>query len=127
MSLYVPKHFRVDDDATLDEFLKQHSFAVAVSASTADGVLVSHVPGRLVAVVWWWVSVSNCYPVVSTRRYPVVSTRGSDNQLRIQFHLARQNQHAREIGRRQVVLIFQGPHAYISSRCGFCDFFFSKF
>ena len=43
MTFYIPRHFRVDDAATLERFVAGNGFATLVSAG-AGGLSVSHVP-----------------------------------------------------------------------------------
>ena len=40
---YIPQHFRVSDEHTLQEFMRTYDFATVVSGSP-DGLVTSHVP-----------------------------------------------------------------------------------
>jgi transcriptional regulator len=83
--MYIPKHFREDDPATLYDLMRQHNFAA----------LVTHHDGQLMA---------------SHLPFMVDAERGL-----LLAHLARANpqwQHFAE--GREVLVIFQGPHAYIT-------------
>ena len=87
MTLYVPQHFRVEDRAELVAFMREHAFATLVSSGAA-GLHVSHVP-------------------------LLVDAEGERVLLR--GHVARANAQWEALERaKQVVAIFQGPHAYVS-------------
>ncbi len=86
--MYVPKHFAVDDPAKLCALMREFSFATVVSH---DGTapFASHLPILL-------------------------SGEGSD-QMTLSGHMARANPqwHHFKTG-AEVLVIFQGPHGYIS-------------
>jgi transcriptional regulator len=87
MTLYVPPHFRVEDNAELVEFMRHNAFATLVSAGDA-GLHVSHVP-------------------------LLVDVAGDKVVLR--GHVARGNAQWEALeGAKSVVAIFHGPHAYVS-------------
>lgn len=84
--MYIPKPYREDDSATLVEFMRANSFATLVSI--LDGQLwASHLP------------------VVVAYQDGVVSLSG---------HLAKPNPHWQGFGADEALMIFHGPHAYIS-------------
>ena len=88
MTFYIPRHFRVDDAATLERFVADNGFATLVSAG-GDGLSVSHVP--------------------------LLASRGGDGRLRLEGHLARANAHWQSLETAgEVLAIFEGPHAYVS-------------
>jgi transcriptional regulator len=85
--MYIPTHFRVDDDALVAMFMRRFDF-VAIVTNSPDGLVASHVP-------------------------VVVGGQGAD--LRITGHLARANGHWKAMdGKTESMAIFSGPHAYIS-------------
>lgn len=85
--MYIPNANRVDDRAALVAFMGAHSFAT----------LVSLVQGELFA----------------THLPLVVVQQGEQTLLR--GHLAKANPHWQELAtQREILVIFQGPHAYIS-------------
>ena len=85
--MYVPTPFRVDDPRTTAEFMRQFSFAAVVTSSTS-ALVASHVP---------------------------VVVRGDAAELTIAGHLSRGNEHWKLMdGRSESMVIFSGPHAYIS-------------
>lgn len=85
--MYIPNANRVDEQAALLAFMEAHSFAT----------LVSLVQGELFA----------------THLPLVIATQG--DQIRLRGHLAKANPHWQELAaQRAVLVIFQGPHAYIS-------------
>jgi transcriptional regulator len=85
--MYIPNANRVEDQAQLVAFMQAHSFATVVS--TVQGELfATHLP-------------------------LVISAE--DGQIRIRGHLAKANPHWQEWATQgEVLVIFQGPHAYIS-------------
>ncbi len=88
MTFYIPSHFRVDDRATLEEFVARHGFAT----------LVCHGPGGL------WAS-----------HVPLILERDGNGGLRLTGHVAKANGHWRELEMAaEALAIFEGPHAYVS-------------
>ncbi|MGV3662192.1 MAG: FMN-binding negative transcriptional regulator [Prosthecobacter sp.] len=86
--MYTPAAFRIEDRATLDAFMRRHSFAVIV---THDGAVphATHMPVLLDA------------------------ERGPHGTL--VSHMARANPQWKHFANQQEVLvIFAGPHAYVS-------------
>ena len=87
MSMHLPSPFRVDDAAVVTAFMRQFDFS-AIVTSSKGGLIASHVP---------------------------VLVSGEGATLRIAGHLARANDHWKEMdGRTESMAIFSGPHAYIS-------------
>jgi transcriptional regulator len=85
--IYIPEHFRVSDEHTLQEFMQTYDFATVVSSSP-DGLVTSHLP---------------------------VLVRSSGASLVIAGHMARANHHWRLMdGSTPSLFIFQGPHGYVS-------------
>src|SRR5579863_5827453 len=86
--MYIPKAFREDNLETLQTFMRDYSFATLITVQ--DGApQVSHVPF-----------------IPDTQRGPYGTLRA---------HLARGNQQWRHLdGQREALVIFQGPHAYVS-------------
>lgn len=85
--MYTPAHFQIDDRDTLNAFMRHHSFATIVSH---DGKipLATHMPVLL------------------------NPTQGSHGCLL--SHMARANPQWRHFSNTEVLVIFTGPHAYIS-------------
>ena len=87
MTLYVPPHFRVEEQAGLVEFMRANAFATLVSAGD-QGLHVSHIP-------------------------ILVDVFGDKVLLR--GHVARANPQWEALeGAKHVTAIFHGPHAYVS-------------
>ena len=87
--MYIPNANRVDEQAPLLAFMRAHSFAT----------LVSHVEGQLFA---------SHVPLTMVEEAETIILHG---------HLAKANPQWQELATQQEVLvIFQGPHAYISPR-----------
>jgi transcriptional regulator len=85
--MYIPNANRVDDQAQLLTFMRAHSFAT----------LISHVAGQIVA------------------SHVPLTVAEADGQLVLHGHLAKANPQWQELAAQQEILvIFQGPHAYIS-------------
>lgn len=86
--MYIPKLYREEDRQTLLAFLKQNNFAALV---TFDGEkpVATHTPVEVVE---------------------------SENGWTIYGHLSRANGQKKSFGEQEALLIFQGPHTYISAR-----------
>ncbi|MBI1770536.1 MAG: FMN-binding negative transcriptional regulator [Bacteroidetes bacterium] len=84
--MYAPKDFRNDDEVAVKEFIRQNSFGILVSQS--EGKLwATHIPMLL-----------------------------ADGDKKLSGHLAKGNKQWREFkNRAEVMAIFSGPHAYVSS------------
>ncbi|WP_339634229.1 FMN-binding negative transcriptional regulator [uncultured Sneathiella sp.] len=86
--MYVPPHFSVPGKETLIRLLPEASFAILVSTGE-DGVpLATHLP------------------------FSYDETRGENGTLIA--HMARANPHGKVLEQSEALVIFQGPHAYIS-------------
>jgi transcriptional regulator len=86
--MYIPKLYREEDRQTLLAFLKQNNFAALV---TFDGEkpIATHTPVEVVESEKGWT---------------------------IYGHLSRANVQKKTFGEQEALLIFQGPHTYISAR-----------
>jgi len=85
--MYIPNANRVDDQAQLVTFMQANSFATLVS-TVQDELFATHLPLVVVA---------------------------EGEQVRLRGHLAKANPHWQAWATQpQVLVIFQGPHAYIS-------------
>ena len=88
MTLYVPRHFRVEDPDAIFDFVSQNAFGTLVTSGAA-GLHVSHIP--------------------------FVAEKVAGGKLRLLGHVARANPQADALaGAQHSVAIFQGPHAYVS-------------
>lgn len=85
--MYIPPSFRVEDRATLFDFVERHSFATLFSQSERQPV-ASHLPLLLDA--------------------------DAGPSGRLFGHMARANTHWQAAANQRVLTVFQGPHAYIS-------------
>lgn len=85
--MYTPSHFQIDDRDTLNAFMRQHSFATIVSH---DGQVpqATHMPVLL---------------------NPTQGPHGC-----LLSHMARANPQLSHFTNSEVLVIFTGPHAYIS-------------
>jgi len=84
--VYIPKHFQVTDMQKLTSFIKEHSFATLFS-QTAGEPFATHLPFLL--------------------------DKDASGEYYLLGHMARTNPHWEYI-KDQVLVVFQGPHAYIS-------------
>jgi transcriptional regulator len=86
--MYIPKYYREEDRQTILVFLKQNNFAALV---TFDGErpLATHIPVEVVETEDSWT---------------------------VYGHLSRANPQKKTLDGREALLIFQGPHTYISAR-----------
>jgi len=82
--MYVPEAFAVSDEATHFEFMTAHGFATLVTAGR-EGPFASHVPALL----------------------------ERDRRV-LQLHVAAANPHARMADGDRALVIFTGPHGYVS-------------
>ena len=86
--MYIPKHFQADDTAQMHALMRRHNFATLVTQHEG-APFASHVP------------------------FLLDTTRGSHGTLLA--HLARANPQWHDLAAGQAALvIFQGPHAYVS-------------
>jgi transcriptional regulator len=87
--MYIPKHFRIEETEALQQYMRAHNFGLLILADD-NGIEANHVPFHLVS-------------------------GGSGSLGHLQCHLSRSNpawqrlQHA-----VRVLVVFQGPHAYVS-------------
>ena len=84
--MYIPNAYREDDQATLVAFMRANSFATLVS-------------------------IHNGAPVAT--HLPLV-VEEADGGVRLTGHVAKANPHWQTFGAGEALVIFQGPHAYIS-------------
>jgi transcriptional regulator len=88
--VYLPQHFAETDEATLVAFMREHSFGTLITSGSA-GLIASHIPFLYEAVA---------------------GTPG-----RLLGHLARANPQLADLADgREALVIFHGPHAYVSPR-----------
>jgi transcriptional regulator len=85
--MYSPPYNRVEDRAELLAFLRRHNFPVLVTG--AGELRASHLP-------------------------VVVAERAG--QIVIEMHMARANPQWQDFGAAEVLVVFSGPHAYVSPR-----------
>jgi transcriptional regulator len=85
--MYLPQFQRVEDTQTLLAFMREHPFTNVIT-STSGVAAVSHIP--------------------------VLAFRDGDG-IRLRGHMARSNDHSALLdGDAPTVVVFQGPHAYVS-------------
>ena len=87
--MYVPPAFAMTDEAAMQAVMAANSFATVVSAGK-QGLMATHVP-----------------VLIDPARGP----RGT-----IVLHLARANPHWQDLQEVEAMVLFQGPHAYVSPR-----------
>ncbi len=87
--MYIPRLYRQEDRVEILAFLKHNSFPALVSYDGQKS-LATHTPVELV--------------------------EGPGDQLSLFSHMARANKQWRTFGDQEILLIFQGPHTYISPR-----------
>jgi transcriptional regulator len=85
--MYVPEHFVVEDRRELVAFMREHRFAT----------LVSIVDGR---------------PIGSHLPFTIHESVTAD--LLLTAHMAKANPHWKALGEGEALVIFAGPHAYVS-------------
>ncbi|MBP1990569.1 FMN-binding negative transcriptional regulator [Paenibacillus eucommiae] len=82
--MYIPKQFRVDDQKKLDDFIKSNSFGMLVSINNSEPV-ATHLPFLY-----------------------------DEQSNRLVGHMAKVNNQWNGLDQNRVLVIFPGPHAYIS-------------
>ncbi|MEX2175990.1 MAG: FMN-binding negative transcriptional regulator [Pirellulaceae bacterium] len=87
--MYVPPAFALTDLAALHDAIERYSFAVVVSGAGEDQV-ASHLP--------------------------LLIDRAAGPHGTLLGHFARANPQARQVAGQPVLVVFSGPHAYISPR-----------
>lgn len=85
--MYSPPYNRVEDRAELLAFMREHNFPILVTAPGTPRA--SHLP---------------------------VAIEEREGALVIDMHMARANPQWRDFSGREVLVVFAGPHAYISPR-----------
>ncbi|WP_027086134.1 FMN-binding negative transcriptional regulator [Cohnella panacarvi] len=83
--MYIPKHFLVEDRGAIYDFIDHHGFGILFSTSNGCPV-ASHLPFEL-----------------------------KRDEGCIYGHVARANEQWQEIADQEALIVFHGPHAYISS------------
>lgn len=87
--MYVPKHFKEDDIHRLRQYIREYGFGLLIVADDS-GIEANHLPFHIV-------------------------DEGGESPGYLHCHLARNNPvWQRMQGGAQVLVVFQGPHAYIS-------------
>lgn len=87
--MYVPKAFAVADETQLREFMRAHDFALVTSCG-GQGLMATHVPVL------------------------VDAERGAKGT--IVAHFARANRHWLDLQGTEALVVFSGPHGYVSPR-----------
>src|SRR5271168_1943416 len=86
--MYIPKHFEVTDSSTLHEFIDTYSFGTLVTVGGEQAIAT---------------------------RIPLILDRASGRHGSLLGHVARANPQWRSFdGNRQCLVMFDGPHAYVS-------------
>ncbi|HEX5612026.1 MAG TPA: FMN-binding negative transcriptional regulator [Burkholderiales bacterium] len=86
--MYSPPYNRPDDRAEIVEFMRANNFALLVTGTGAT-LHASHLP---------------------------VMVQARDGQLTLDMHMAKANPQWREFFDEEVLVVFYGPHAYVSPR-----------
>jgi transcriptional regulator len=85
--MYIPKAFEVNDRTKLVEFIKSNSFGILFS-QTEEKPFATHLP------------------------FVIDESKGENGVLI--GHLAKPNPHWKNLNQKEVLVVFHGPHAYIS-------------
>jgi transcriptional regulator len=87
--MYIPEHFRVEDHETAIAFMRANPFAILIS-QTGEAPFATHLP---------------------------LAIRQEEEKVILRGHVARANPHWQHLeSQPQALVIFHGPHAYISPR-----------
>ena len=87
--MYIPEHYKIADAAAQIEFMRQFPFATLVTSDDKGVPFATHLP---------------------------VMVEVTEESLVIRAHVARQNPQWQHFDEREILVIFQEPHAYISPR-----------
>lgn len=82
--MYIPKHFNMDDEEVIDDFIEKYSFATLFSQHNGEPY-ATHLPLIL-----------------------------NKSERALYGHFARPNEQWKDAENQQVLVVFQGPHCYIS-------------
>jgi transcriptional regulator len=82
--MYIPKYFKINDEKVIFNLIEENSFATLISQHNGEPY-ASHLPIIL-----------------------------NKDERALYGHFARANGHWKDIEKQQVLVIFQGPHCYIS-------------
>ncbi|USK41733.1 FMN-binding negative transcriptional regulator (plasmid) [Cytobacillus firmus] len=82
--MYIPKHFQLDDEEMIYDFIEKYSFATLFSQHNGEAY-ATHLPLTL-----------------------------NKDESALYGHFARPNGQWKDIESQQVLVVFQGPHCYIS-------------
>ncbi|MBI2752989.1 MAG: FMN-binding negative transcriptional regulator [Betaproteobacteria bacterium] len=97
--MYSPAYNRIEDRAELLAFLRANNFALLVTG-TGGALHASHLPA-----------------IVEERTSAAQNPRGGGSmQLVLVMHMAKANLQWREFFDDEVLVVFSGPHAYVSPR-----------
>ena len=86
--MYSPPYNRLEDRAELLEFMRSNSFVLLVTG-TGGSLHASHLPATV---------------------------HEDDGEIRLDMHMARNNAQWQEFFDDEVMVVFSGPHAYVSPR-----------
>jgi transcriptional regulator len=86
--MYIPKAFEVNDKTKLVNFIRDNSFGILFSQEES-GLLATHLPF-------------------------LIDEKTGDNGVLI-GHMAKRNPHWNKLNGKEVLVVFPGPHAYISA------------
>ncbi|MDQ6597783.1 FMN-binding negative transcriptional regulator [Bacillus salipaludis] len=82
--MYIPKHFKLDDEEMIYDFIEKYSFATLFSQHNGEPY-ATHLPLTL-----------------------------NKDEYALYGHFARANEQWKDVEGQQVLAVFQGPHCYIS-------------
>lgn len=82
--MYIPKHFQMNDEEVIYDFIEKHGFALLFSQHEGEPY-ASHLPLEL-----------------------------NRDENALFGHFARANEQWKDVENQQVLVVFQGPHCYIS-------------
>lgn len=87
--MYVPHAFRDDELEDLAAFMRDHAFAMVVSSGDGGAPVATHVP---------------------------VAVASEGGTIVLRGHFAKANPHGRRLETGETLVVFTGPHAYVSPR-----------
>ena len=86
--MYSPPYNRIEDRAEIVAFMRANNFPILITGAGGN-LLASHLP---------------------------ISVSEKENQITIDMHMAKNNPQWKEFFEDEVLVVFHGPHAYVSPR-----------
>lgn len=105
-SMYIPKQYEVTDREKQIAVIKENPLGILFTAVQPNGGLLSYIVGG---------SSKTVDPELCATHVPFVFVEGADQRNRLVAHIASKNEQVAHLETaNNVLVIFQGPHSYVS-------------